>query len=190
MIPLVLLALGIYIPGTHLYLELKTGNLRSIQSGNWDTWVAHPASAPGKTGEVLRYTLATPLDEGALMRRFEEVRRVLLERIQRRLTFLQTLVTAAPLLGLLGTVIGMFDTFTAIGSVGGDSATRVAAGISTALITTQTGLFIALPGLFLVLLVRRRKQAIEAVLARLEGLCLAHCRRARSVASSINSQAV
>ncbi|CAA6680270.1 Unannotated, partial [Lentimonas sp. CC4] len=38
--------------------------------------------------------------------------------------------------------------------------------------TTQTGLFIALPGIFLVLVVRRRKHAIEAALARIEALSL------------------
>jgi len=48
----------------------------------------------------------------------------------------------------------------------------VAAGISEALITTQTGLFVALPGIFLVLVIRRRKHAVEAALARIESLSL------------------
>jgi biopolymer transport protein ExbB len=55
---------------------------------------------------------------------------------------------------------------------GSETAAKVAEGISEALITTQTGLFIALPGIFLVLLIRRRKHAIEAALARMEAMSL------------------
>jgi biopolymer transport protein ExbB len=44
----------------------------------------------------------------------------------------------------------------------------VAAGISEALITTQTGLFIAVPGIFLILIIRRQKAAIESSIMRLE----------------------
>lgn len=62
--------------------------------------------------------------------------------------FLRSLVIVAPLLGLLGTVIGMIETFssletTALHTQGGG----IAAGISQALITTQMGLLVAIPGL-------------------------------------------
>lgn len=61
---------------------------------------------------------------------------------------LGALVTAAPLLGLLGTVFGMIDTFNSMGMDTADTATQVAGGISQALITTQLGLVAALPGTF------------------------------------------
>ena len=65
---------------------------------------------------------------------------------RRDLTVLRALIAIAPLLGLLGTVFGMMATF---GAVGGREVTAsVAAGISTALITTQFGLFVAIPGMF------------------------------------------
>jgi len=65
---------------------------------------------------------------------------------RRDLTVLRALIAIAPLLGLLGTVFGMMATF---GAVGGREVTEsVAAGISTALITTQFGLFVAIPGMF------------------------------------------
>ena len=93
--------------------------------------------------------------------------------VNQRLIFLNVLVAAAPLMGLLGTVIGMLGTFVAISSGGGaETASMVAAGISEALITTQTGLFVALPGLFLAMVVRRRKHSVEAALARIESLVL------------------
>jgi biopolymer transport protein ExbB len=63
-------------------------------------------------------------------------------------SFIRTLVAVAPLLGLLGTVIGMVEMF---GSMHGVSSQNkeatVAGGISTALITTQLGLIISAPGL-------------------------------------------
>lgn len=61
---------------------------------------------------------------------------------------LGSLVTAAPLLGLLGTVLGMIQTFSVVGAESGVAAAMLAAGISKALITTQVGLLAALPGTF------------------------------------------
>lgn len=61
---------------------------------------------------------------------------------------LGALVTTAPLLGLLGTVLGMIDTFDAVAGPAGETTTLVADGVSQALITTQVGLVAALPGTF------------------------------------------
>jgi biopolymer transport protein ExbB len=69
----------------------------------------------------------------------------------------------------------MLQTFFGISTSGGsDTAGVVASGISEALVTTQAGLTVALPGLFLVMLIHRQRHAIEARLARLESLTLSH----------------
>ena len=61
---------------------------------------------------------------------------------------LRVLVSAAPLVGLFGTVTGMISTFHGV-SLGAENITpEIAAGIGQALITTQVGLSIAIPGLF------------------------------------------
>lgn len=65
---------------------------------------------------------------------------------RRDLVILSALTIVAPLLGLFGTVLGMIDTFQAVG--GGGVTDRMAAGISQALITTEFGLVVAIPGLF------------------------------------------
>lgn len=105
----------------------------------------------------------------ALRRAVDEVRLALLDRMERRLRFLGVLVASAPLLGLLGTVLGMLDTFAGISRGGGpETSNTVAAGISEALVTTQTGLTIALPGLFLSIIIRRRSLLIESFIAFLE----------------------
>ena len=72
-----------------------------------------------------------------------------LNRFQQGLAVLDTCITAAPLLGLLGTVTGMMNTFGALGE--GDiaaSASKITGGVGEALIATACGLAIALIGLF------------------------------------------
>ena len=69
------------------------------------------------------------------------------ELVAHELRFMAALVAAAPLLGLLGTVIGMIDTFhaAAMQSVAADPS-ALANGIGKALVTTQAGLAAAIPG--------------------------------------------
>ncbi len=59
------------------------------------------------------------------------------------------LAAVAPLLGLLGTVTGMITTFDVLAVFGTGNAKAMAGGISEALITTQTGLLVAIPGLYM-----------------------------------------
>lgn len=67
-------------------------------------------------------------------------------RLERRLGMLATIVYTAPLLGLLGTVIGLIDCFTNLSAQSGyTSMTELAGGIYQALITTAAGLLVAIP---------------------------------------------
>lgn len=68
--------------------------------------------------------------------------------LRRDFMILAAFTTAAPLLGLLGTVLGMIGTFDAVAGAGVHTTDRVAGGISQALITTQFGLLVAIPGVF------------------------------------------
>lgn len=71
------------------------------------------------------------------------------------LRLIEVLVAVAPLLGLLGTVLGMIETFGVISVFGTGNPRALAGGISVAMITTQTGLLVAIPGLFAVGRLRR-----------------------------------
>jgi biopolymer transport protein ExbB len=68
-----------------------------------------------------------------------------LPSLKRFNTLLETIITVSPLLGLLGTVTGLMTSFSSLslGNIGGSQATQVTGGISEALITTATGLVIA-----------------------------------------------
>ena len=68
-------------------------------------------------------------------------------RVDRSLWMLDTIITLAPLLGLLGTIIGMFNAFQVLGSAGGGAPTQITSGVAEALVATASGLFIAIIGL-------------------------------------------
>lgn len=89
--------------------------------------------------------------------------------VNTQLAYANVLTVAAPLLGLLGTVIGMLDTFEGIGSANGQDTTQaVADGVKIALITTQTGLMIAIFGLLLTQLISRNYRRKDLQLLELE----------------------
>lgn len=94
--------------------------------------------------------------------------------IRRHRVLIGTLVAIAPLLGLLGTVTGMIETFDSLAEMalftqGGG----IAAGISTALYTTQMGLAVAIPGYLAKGVLDRRQAQIEMDLAQLKDLLVA-----------------
>ena len=173
MIPLCLLAILIYTTGFEMFLFLKSFDLKIKPDQNLKSWILDPEEAPKQAKEIIRYTQENVTASKHLRSRFEEIEQNILHKIDRKLIFLNTLVASAPLMGLLGTVIGMLGTFSAISSGGGsETVDMVAAGISEALITTQTGLFIALPGIFLILVIQRQKSSIASAILRLESQSL------------------
>ena len=118
-------------------------------------------------GPVARVLLAaaSTADEREAARELRAAAETERRRLFAGLTILDTVVTAAPLLGLLGTVLGILHTFNVLG---GGQATRsmeaVGRGIAEALITTATGLLIALPALVaLNYFVRRAEKADETL---------------------------
>ncbi len=68
-----------------------------------------------------------------------------IKRMKRFMTVLDTMVTVSPLLGIFGTVTGIIRSFDAMGAAGSQNPIAVSAGIAEALITTATGLLIAIP---------------------------------------------
>lgn len=99
-----------------------------------------PVSAIVKAG-LLRY--GRPKDE--IERALEDASAHELAVLERGLPILATIAMIAPLLGFLGTVTGMINSFEALASVGLNNPAAVAKGISEALITTAAGLIIAIP---------------------------------------------
>ena len=102
----------------------------------------------------------------------EEAANQVIHDLDRYITILGTIASIAPLLGLLGTVVGMIKVFTGIMLEGTGNAGVLAGGISEALITTAAGLSVAIPALVLhrhferhidTLVVEMEDQAIKLV---------------------------
>ena len=86
-------------------------------------------------------------DREAMKEAIEEVGGQVAHELERYLNALGTIASITPLLGLLGTVIGMIKVFTNITTVGVGNPALLAGGISQALVTTAGGLMIAIPSL-------------------------------------------
>jgi biopolymer transport protein ExbB len=87
-----------------------------------------------------------------------------LPRLQRGILFIKVISVVAPLLGLLGTVTGMINTFQAITLFGTGDPQTMAGGISQALVTTVLGLVVAIPTVLLHTIVSGRSRQITQIL--------------------------
>ncbi len=100
-------------------------------------------------GEILAAGLANSKHGREIMKEcIQEAAARVIHDLERYLTALGTIAAIAPLLGLLGTVLGMIEIFSAFMGSGMANAPQLASGIATALITTAAGLFVAIPALF------------------------------------------
>lgn len=173
MVPLVFLAFIIYFTAMEMVLFFRRGNHDKVPEAQFEKWIDNPALGEGHVGEIISYVRDENADSSDEVRnRFVEISTAALPVVDSRLMFLNILVTVAPLLGLLGTVIGMLSTFKALSSGSGKTIDLVAEGISEALITTQTGLVIAIPGYLLVAMIQKKRNQYAAFLVRLESLVL------------------
>ena len=105
-----------------------------------------------RESSLLGRVLATGLENAHLPRHvlkesIEETGRHVIHAMDKYMTTLGTIAAIAPLLGLLGTVVGMINVFSVITSQGVGSPTELAGGISQALITTAAGISVAVPAL-------------------------------------------
>lgn len=177
MYPLVALALLIFFTGMEIVVYLNELRGKPASDKTIEDWVNEPDHASGEIKSMIEYGKAALPDQRDVINRFSEVRNEHLTRIDRRRTMLGVFVGAAPLTGLLGTVIGMLSTFKGLAiSSGGQTVNMVADGISEALITTQLGLVIAIPGYVLMMLIEKRQNALDTIITRIEA-CVA--RKAR-----------
>jgi len=89
--------------------------------------------------------------------------------IRKYKVLITTIVLVAPLLGLLGTVSGMIETFDSLGDMSLFSQSGgIAGGISQALITTQMGLAVSIPGLIVNGILDKKQKQLEIEIAQLK----------------------
>jgi biopolymer transport protein ExbB len=172
MVAIGITAIVLFGMGMHVYLGLREKRFESVSEKTWRRWIDRPDERRGPIGELLDFVTGNrSLKHTAAA--FEELRATEIAPFDRDLRVMKICVSAAPLLGLLGTVTGMLATFQALatGSGGDKTMGLVAEGISEALVTTETGLIIALPGLFFQHQLSRKHERYKAFLAHLETVC-------------------
>lgn len=166
MVPLFLLAVFIYYTALELLLRLN-GHvlLRERVHRRSDQEITDGSETLRAVRMLLLPEAESPAD---VSRHFDQVRNAYLQVVNRRIRFLTILTTAAPLLGLLGTVTGMMATFEGLLGHQSRPLDAVAGGISEALITTQTGLIVSVPALVILSMITHRRNILAHAVTRLE----------------------
>lgn len=166
------IALAMFGMGVHIWLALTEKGFLSMRESVWRHWIDRPEEARGPIGRLVSILAGRDsiAETDAI---FKQLRMSECHPFERDLKVMKICVSAAPLVGLLGTVTGMLATFGALSSEGGGDQTMgmIAKGISEALITTETGLVVALPGLFFQYQLLRKFERYKAFLAHLETVC-------------------
>ncbi|MDX1654833.1 MAG: MotA/TolQ/ExbB proton channel family protein [Candidatus Competibacteraceae bacterium] len=133
--------------------QVETGNLDTLARGS-------PLGRIIATGLFNRTRERQVIKESV-----EDTGRHVVHELERYLNTLGTIAAITPLLGLLGTVVGMIEVFATISQQGAGDAQVLAGGISKALITTAAGLTVAIPTL---LFYRYFRGRVDALVVRME----------------------
>lgn len=119
-----------------------------IDTGQFDRAEEYAHSRPGPLNNILCPALESRHESRELIREVvHDAGKQEVPGMERYLGVLGTIASISPLLGLLGTVLGMIQVFAVVAQQGVGQADALAGGISQAMITTATGLVIAIPSL-------------------------------------------
>jgi biopolymer transport protein ExbB len=140
------------------------------------------AMADNPLGRILGlYDQNRQVDPETLEVRMDEAILREVPRLERGLTFIKILAAVAPLLGLLGTVVGMINTFQSITLFGTGDPQLMAGGISQALVTTALGLTVAIPLLLLHSIAAAKSRGLVHIMEEQgAGLLAEHMQRQRA----------
>lgn len=148
---LLALAVAIYSILFKLWLMLRETR-RDVAAKTW--------LRSHQMGEELPWNRQVP-DRREVQRSYAAMELDQMARIERRLPFVAVMVSSAPLIGLMGTVLGMLITFSGLALGNAAPIDTVSTGISKALVTTQAGLVVAIPAAFLLGLLKRRTETVH-----------------------------
>ena len=130
----------------HRNQSLVDETLGLCQEGNWEDVKAKVA---GSKDYIIKILVSGILHrEFSMSKAMESTAAEEIKRMRRYTGVLDTMITVAPLLGIFGTVLGIITSFDIIGSTGIEHPQAVTSGIAQALITTATGLGIAILSVF------------------------------------------
>jgi len=157
MYPLLLCSLITFTLTVERLIVLRSGPLVSSTSlKKWIRWIdegmdkdALPANQPAPLIDQLLVPLVPylPIELARLEERLSDLSRKARNRLERGVVYLDTIAGVAPLLGLLGTALGMVEVFAQLSAAGHAKMEALSSGISQALLTTVAGLLVGIPAL-------------------------------------------
>jgi biopolymer transport protein ExbB len=125
--------------------ELVTGLVNVLKRDAMIEAITLCDNTPGPVAKLLNAAIQAYQNEDDIKPAIEDTAKTELNRLESRLNILSTIANVAPLLGLLGTVVGMYHTFNGISVSSGMSVAALSGGVKEALITTAAGLCVAIP---------------------------------------------
>ena len=125
----------LFLDASHFVVETRGASLRIKESVTADTGTVPAATLTGSQLEALHLLLDASSDTER-------------DRLGSRIPWLATIGSASPLLGLLGTVLGVINAFLGIAKSGSGNLSAVAPGVAEALIATAASLAVAIPATF------------------------------------------
>lgn len=171
MVPLFGATFALWYALGYRYMTLQRGSLRSVRVlfERYRAGLRKPPKGVVDRAVVRGLEIARRAPEAHVRKLLDDAFGPTESEIKRGRVVVMSMVSIAPLLGLLGTVTGMIETFDSLAEMALFSQSGgIAGGISEALFTTQMGLSIAVPGLILGSLLDRREAGIARELDQLK----------------------
>lgn len=171
MIPMGLLALASVLIAIYKWTQISAVRIATprdlqvivdrVSAGEMDEAKAHAKGIPGPVGEMLMEAVKNARAKKELIE--EALYEVMLRskpKLESLLPVIALTAATAPLLGLLGTVTGMINTFKMISIFGTGDPKTLSSGISEALVTTKYGLVVAVPSLLIHAILSRKAKGV------------------------------
>src|SRR3989339_21499 len=132
-----------------LILAVETHPTGPILALGFEAIELRNAQTPASALEQKSRPVATRLQHGQFLERLDRALEAKImgeeQKLAQGLSWLATLSSAAPFVGLFGTVLGVIDALASLGQTGGDHLSAVGPGIAAALVATALGLLVAIP---------------------------------------------
>ncbi len=170
--PLLFCALLLWYGLGYRYWTLRTSHSKSI----YDLMDSYSKGAGQNASSIIELAIQQAIglsnkNTKKLRRHIDELFYSSLKEIRKFSVTTKTIVVISPLLGLLGTVAGMIETFDSLGSMSlFTQSGGIAGGISQALVSTQTGLAVAIPGMLFHSMLHKKQLKIERELLQIKEL--------------------
>jgi biopolymer transport protein TolQ len=150
----------LFLRASHFVVETRGATLRIKETVTEDTGTLPNATLTGSQLEALHLLLDAEADEER-------------ERLGRSIPWLATIGSVSPLLGLLGTVIGIIQAFIGIATKGSGNLSAVAPGVAEALVATAASLAVAIPATFGYNILANRLNRFDGAMERFNAAVIA-----------------